>query len=81
MAVQLVGVVHLRELQAVRTFVRQTTEGGREGGFAALSQAYDGDFDVLHAVFCLLKFCDCKITAFCGHVQYLFMGILRGLSP
>jgi hypothetical protein len=76
MTVQLVGVMHLRELQVMRNFVRQFLEGGREGGFAALSQAYDGDFDILHAVFCLLKFCDCKITAFCGHLQSLFMGIL-----
>ena len=78
MTVQLIGVVYLRELQVMRIFVRQFLEGGREGGFAALSQAYDGDFDILHAVFCLLKFCDCKITAFRGHVQSLIMGILRG---
>ena len=78
MTVQLVGVMHLRELQGEIILVRQVLEGRGESGFAALRQSYDSDFG--HSGFKF--FCGCKSTAFLRHTQYLIMGIFEGfLAP
>ena len=73
MAVQLVGVMHLRELQVMRIFVRQVLEGRGEGRFAALRQSYDSDFghsvfsiqfSVISVQFSVQKFCGAKLLLF-----------------